>query len=82
MIDARPTRVRHLRKRLATLEQALAGPDAGIVIGDGTYGQRWATMRADVVSRLGALGCCRCCGRELSDPVSVSAGIGPDCARR
>jgi hypothetical protein len=27
-------------------------------------------------------GVCSCCGRELTDPVSVAAGIGPVCAQR
>jgi hypothetical protein len=29
-----------------------------------------------------ATGSCSCCGRELTDPVSIEAGIGPICAGR
>lgn len=31
---------------------------------------------------LHAEGCCRECGRTLTDPGSVLSGIGPDCRRR
>jgi len=27
------------------------------------------------------MGFCRRCGRELTDPKSIAAGIGPDCAK-
>lgn len=42
--------------------------------------------RQDVAERieadLKAAGRCRVCGRELTDPASIKAGIGPDCAQR
>jgi hypothetical protein len=36
------------------------------------------TIEADLV----AAGRCRKCGRSLSDPVSIAAGIGPECASK
>jgi hypothetical protein len=29
-----------------------------------------------------ATGNCSCCGRELTDPASIAAGIGPVCAEK
>lgn len=41
-----------------------------------------ADLRKAVVAHGNATGECSCCGRELSDPVSVRLGIGPVCADR
>lgn len=41
-----------------------------------------AANPSDAATRYGReTGACACCGRELSDPKSVEAGIGPVCAR-
>lgn len=43
----------------------------------------WDRLTLDEAKRFGALyGTCVVCGRLLSDPKSVAAGIGPVCAKR
>lgn len=36
----------------------------------------------DAARALGAAGRCCCCGADLTDPVSVSRGIGPECIKK
>jgi hypothetical protein len=44
------------------------------------YRERGDLQRAEALEDgLRAAGRCQDCGRRLSDPVSVAAGIGPDC---
>lgn len=43
---------------------------------------RCVAQIADVEAELARRGACRACGRPLSDPESVSRGVGPDCAAR
>jgi hypothetical protein len=50
--------------------------------GDQREADQWDAARAELEALLGRLGRCRCCGRELHDPVSVADGIGPECRRR
>jgi hypothetical protein len=52
------------------------------------YQARWHRVRgnAEAAERIEAdlarLGRCKRCGRTLSEPQSVSLGIGPDCRRK
>lgn len=40
------------------------------------------TSEADTIEAvLAAGGLCRRCGRQLTDPVSVARGVGPECVR-
>ena len=44
------------------------------------YRQRGQDDSAELLeARLVGAGRCKRCGRELSDPVSVERGVGPDC---
>jgi histidine ammonia-lyase len=40
----------------------------------------WAIVREAAAAYGKATGTCSCCGRELTDPVSIANGIGPICA--
>lgn len=62
-------------KRLAYIEKALGQPDMH------------PEVRADLEAKAQACRAllsqhCRVCHRPLSDPESVAAGIGPDCAAK
>jgi hypothetical protein len=41
-----------------------------------------ADPKAAAIAHGKATGECACCGRELTDPISIAAGIGPICASR
>jgi len=72
----------------------LGGEYAGKII-DKTFHPAWGVKAAPIVEQLLAIatdpatvlrekgretGTCCCCGRPLTDPVSIAAGIGPICA--
>jgi hypothetical protein len=49
--------------------------------GDQREADQWDAARGQLEALLDGLHRCRRCGRELWDPDSVAAGIGPECAR-
>ncbi len=42
----------------------------------------FACPKCNGTGTYGRFGRCSCCGRDLVDPVSIRAGIGPICAER
>jgi hypothetical protein len=50
--------------------------------GDQTEADQWDAARGELEALLARIGACRRCGRLLRDPVSVAAGIGPECRRK
>ncbi|MCA1572385.1 MAG: DUF6011 domain-containing protein [Chloroflexi bacterium] len=49
--------------------------------GDQHEAGQYEDVAAQLEAALGQLVCCRRCGRHLTHPDSVAAGIGPECAR-
>lgn len=50
--------------------------------GDQAEADQWDVARGQLEALLARLARCRCCGRPLRDPVSVAAGIGPECRKQ
>ena len=50
--------------------------------GDQHEADQWDAARGELEALLAGLHRCRICGRELSDPASITAGIGPECNRK
>ena len=50
--------------------------------GDHQEADQWDAARGELEALLATLHRCRKCGRELWDPASVAAGIGPECVRK
>lgn len=69
--------VRKLSAQLARCEKAIT--DGSVVAGwAASYEFRATELRGQIAARL--VGRCRECHRVLTDPISVAAGIGPECA--
>lgn len=50
--------------------------------GDHHEADQWDAARGELEALLHHLQRCRCCGRILTDPASITAGIGPECNRK
>lgn len=50
--------------------------------GDQTEAEQFEEVAAMLEAALGELVCCRRCGRHLTHPTSIAAGIGPECRTR
>lgn len=50
--------------------------------GDHHEADQWDDARGQLEALLAGLHRCRCCGRTLTDPASIGAGIGPECQRK
>ena len=50
--------------------------------GDHHEADQWDAARGELEALLAGLHRCRICGRELSDPASITVGIGPECNRK
>lgn len=50
--------------------------------GDERDAQSFDTARAEMEALMRSIGACRRCGRPLTDPDSIAAGIGPQCVKK
>lgn len=72
-------------RKLPDLVEAWHDPEStkvGIGFIAGAKGNRARHLAEGIVAELVASTRCRICGRDLTDPVSISRGIGPDCLQK
>lgn len=79
-IDYARTYAAHPGKAARKLRWVRLQLAAARAAGDTHAADQWDDARGQLEALLNAVGRCRCCGRLLRDPVSVKAGIGPECA--
>lgn len=51
-------------------------------VGDHRVAQQLDASADQFAAALRHMSRCQCCGRRLTDPVSITRGIGPDCAAK
>lgn len=72
----------HPRKAAAALRRAREQAQWARQDGDLLAAQEFEEIGDALEAVLGGRRRCRACGRALQNPVSVAAGIGPECAGR